>query len=85
MEEDFLTGNKVLLSKKYSFGNIYMIEMPNNMIVVVAFKKDKIPLHSRTFLFTDKLKKDVLKDSKQYFKQLKEVLCQNKTEEDLDY
>ena len=62
-----------------------MIEMPNNMIVVVAFKKDKIPLHSRTFLFTDKLKKDVLKDSKQYFKQLKEVLCQNKTEEDLDY
>ena len=87
MEEDFLTGNKVLLSKRYTSGTVYMVENPNDMFTVIAFDKSKVPLCARTFVFTENLKKEVVKASRRYFKQVQECLYQKKLEmiEELDF
>lgn len=87
MEEDILTGNKILLSKKYNTGTVYMVETPNDMFTVVAFNKNKVPLCSRVFVFTEKLRKEVMKSSRTYYKQVRECLRQNRLDiiEDLDF
>lgn len=84
--EDLIANNKILLSKKYTAGSVYMLEMPNNMLAVVAVGKDNLNLCSKSFFYTDKTKKETLKSSRKYFKQIQECLYQKKLEmlEELD-
>lgn len=85
--EDIILGNKILLSKKYSVGTVYMLEMPGNMLTVIAFDKDKNSLCAQGFFYTEKLKKSVVKSARQYFKKVQECLYQKKLEmiKELDF
>ena len=40
--DDIILGNKILLSKKYSTGTVYMLEMPCDMITVIGFDKYEV-------------------------------------------
>lgn len=88
MEEDFLAGNDILLSKKYTAGTVYMLKMQGvDIVTVIAFGKDKVPLCARSFCYTESLKKEIMKQSRHYFKQVQECLYQRKLEqiEELDF
>jgi hypothetical protein len=85
--DDIILGNKILLSKKYSVGTVYMLEMPGDMITVIAFDKNNNSLCAQGFFYTEKLKKSVLKNARQYFKKVQECLYQKKLDmiEGLDF
>lgn len=85
--DDIILGNKILLSKQYSAGTVYMLEMPGDMVTVIAFDKNDIPLCAQGFFYTEKLKKSVMKSAKKYFKKVQECLFQKNLEmiEKLDF
>ena len=85
--DDIILGNKILLSKKYSTGTVYMLEMPCDMITVIAFDKNNISLCAQGFFYTESSKKEIFKKAKQYFKKIQECLFQKKLEmiEELDF
>ena len=70
---ELVASNKVVVSKHYRAGHIYLIEMPVNMLVVLCYQKeDEEPLYSRAFFYGEKNKDDVLKQAKTVFKYIKE-------------
>lgn len=85
--DDIILGNKILLSKKYSVGTVYMLEMPGDMITVIAFDKNNNSLCAQGFFYTETLKKEVFKNARKYFKKVQECLIQKKLEmiEELDF
>ena len=54
--DDIILGNKILLSKKYSTGTVYMLEMPCDMITVIAFDKNDNSLCAQGFFYTESSK-----------------------------
>ena len=68
--DDIILGNKILLSKNYSVGTIYMLEMPGDMLTVIAFDKNNNSLCAQCFFYTESLKKEVFKKAKKYFKKV---------------
>ena len=68
--DDIILGNKILLSKNYSVGTVYMLEMPGDMLTVIAFDKNNNPLCAQCFFYTESLKKEVFKKAKKYFKKI---------------
>ena len=85
--DDIILGNKILLSKNYSVGTVYMLEMPGDMLTVIAFDKNNNSLCAQCFFYTETLKKEVFKKAKKYFKKIRECLIQKKLEmiEELDF
>ena len=68
--DDIILGNKILLSKNYSVGTVYMLEMPGDMLTVIAFDKNNNSLCAQCFFYTEALKKEIFKISKKYFKKV---------------
>ena len=85
--EDIILGNKILLSKKYTVGTVYMLEMPGDMVTVIAFDKNNNSLCAQGFFYTEKLKKEVMKSARHYFRRIQECLFQRKLDliEELDF
>ena len=85
--DDIILGNKILLSKNYSVGTVYMLEMPGGMLTVIDFNKNNNSLCAQCFFYTESLKKEVFKKAKKYFKKVQECLFQKKLEmiEELDF
>ena len=78
--DDIILGKKILLSKNYSVGTVYMLEMPGDMLTVIAFDKNNNSLCAQCFFYTESLKKEVFKNAKKYFKKVQECLFQKKLE-----
>ena len=76
--EDIVLSNKILLSKKYSSGAVLMLEMPGDMITVIAFDKNDNALCAQGFFYTQALKKQVMKNARSYFRKIQECLYQKK-------
>ena len=83
--EELLKGNNILLSKKYSIGSVYLIELSEGMLVVIAIDNKNLPLCSRSFFYNEN-KKEILKEGRKYFRQIQECLRMKKIEliEELD-
>ena len=64
--DDIILGNKILLSKNYSIGTVYMLEMPGDMLTVIAFDKNNNSLCAQCFFYTESLKKEVFKKAKKF-------------------
>ena len=72
---ELISGNKIILSKKFSAGSSFIIEMPGNMYAVLGFVSvDEEPIYSRVFLFSDKSKKEILKKAKKSYNDVKNCL-----------
>lgn len=82
---EILNNNKVLLQKKNKLGNVYLIEMSVNLYVVVIINDNNIIL-SRSFLFSNKNKKSILKKAREYYFKIKKIILTKKINEleDLD-
>lgn len=78
MGEDIILGNKIILSKKYKNGSVYLVEFPANLFVVIGLNENEQTIVSRSFPFTEQYKKEVKKSATTYFKQIKECIYQQK-------
>lgn len=78
---ELFSQSKIVLSKKYSTGSIYVIEMIGDMFAVLGFSsEEEEPIYSRAFFFNEKTKKNILKQARNCFKQVKECFFQNNLE-----
>lgn len=69
---ELISQNKVILTKKYNSGSVFIIEMLN-MYVVLGFNSlDKEPIYSRVFFYNEKIKKNILKQARKCFNDIKE-------------
>lgn len=86
MEEGIIPGNKVLLSKRYTTGSVFLLESPA-MLLVVAFGKNHGVICSRCFFYTDSLKKQVRFNARKYFRNVQRHLMKRKLDsiEEIDF
>lgn len=86
--QDLIESNKVLVSKHYNAGHVYLIEMPVNMLAVVCYSQDENtePIYSKAYFYGEINKNIVLKNARQTFNKIKEFLLQKNLQliEDLD-
>ena len=76
--EDSILENEIIKVKKYSVGTVYMLNMHNDMIAVIAFDKNKNSICSRSFFHNEKNKKEIMKEAREYFRKVQECLYQKK-------
>lgn len=69
-----IVGKKVIAIKKLSKGTTAIVQMTDTMYAVYATGPDGTVLISRNFVFTEDLKKIVLKDCRTFYKALREHL-----------
>lgn len=80
MGEDIVLGNKIIQSKKYKNGSIYLVEFPNNLYIVIGTNGEDI-VCSRSFPYSEKYQKEIKREATDYFKKVKECYYQNKLQE----
>ena len=73
-----VASGKVLLSKQYSGGSAFLVELAPGMIAVIAYRGSGDPAYSRAYVCSESNKKEVLLDAKRQFKYVKECLMQRK-------
>jgi hypothetical protein len=71
---------RIITSKKYASGTIYISDLTNNMWAVTVLDRDNIVISSRTFAFSDKTEKTVWESCRSYYKKVKECVFQRKLE-----
>lgn len=71
---------RIITSRKYSAGTVYISDLTNNMWAVTVLDKDNIIISSRTFAFSDKTEKAVWESCRSYYKKVKECVYQKKLE-----
>lgn len=71
---------RIITSRKYSAGTVYISDLTNNMWAVTVLDKDNIIISSRTFAFSDKTEKTVWESCRSYYKKVKECVYQKKLE-----
>lgn len=71
---------RVITSRKYSAGTVYISDLTNNMWAVTVLDKDNIIVSSRSFAFSETTEKKVWEDCRRYYKQVKECVFQRKLE-----
>lgn len=86
MEEEIIPGNKILLSKRYTTGSVFLLESPTRLLVV-AFDNNHGIICSRCFFYTDPLKKQARFSAKKYFRSVQWHLMKRKldTIEEIDF
>lgn len=78
---ELLAANRILVSKQYSAGSVYMIEMTTDMIVILVYSSlETEPIYSRVYFHTIANKKEVVSIARKQFNLLKEYLLQKKPE-----
>ena len=73
-------SGRIITSRKYSAGTVYISDLTNNMWAVTVLDKDNIIISSRTFAFSDKTEKAVWESCRSYYKKVKECVYQKKLE-----
>lgn len=71
---------RIITSRKYSAGTVYISDLTNNMWAVTVLDKDNTIISSRTFAFSDKTEKAVWESCRSYYKKVKECIYQKKLE-----
>lgn len=65
---ELISQYKIILSKKFSIGSVYVIEMLNDMYVVLGFtSEEQEPIYSRVFFFNQEIRKKILKQARSCF------------------
>lgn len=72
--EELLKNSKILQEKKFSIGSVFLIEVNTGVLAVVAVDNNYTSLCSRGFFYSEYNKKETLKESKRYFKQIQDCL-----------
>lgn len=72
--EELLKNSKILKVKKFSIGSAFLIEINIGVLAVVAVDNNYNSLCSRGFCYSECNKKETLKESKEYFKQVQDCL-----------
>ncbi len=75
IEEDL---GRIITSRKYSSGTVYISDLTNNMWAVTVLDKDKVIVSSRIFAFTETTEKKVWESCRKYYKQVKECVFQKR-------
>ena len=70
---------RIITSKKYASGTVYISDLTNNMWAVTVLDRDNI-ISSRTFAFSDDTEKAVWESCRSYYKKVKECVYQKKLE-----
>ena len=84
---ELVASNKVIMSKHYSEGSAFIIELTPEMIAVLVYRSlSEEPVYSRAYFCSEPNKKETLLAAKRQYRYLKECLMQKKYEllEDLD-
>ncbi|MCF0126056.1 MAG: hypothetical protein HUJ68_09960 [Clostridia bacterium] len=70
---DLVASNKVMSSKLCTAGNVYLIEMPVNMYVVLCYSEEEtqVPIFSRVFFFDEINRKIVLSQARKTYNKIK--------------
>ena len=71
---------RIITSKKYASGTVYISDLTNNMWAVTVLDKDNTIVSSRTFAFSDKTEKAGWESCRSYYKKVKECVYQKKLE-----
>lgn len=71
---------RIITSKKYTAGTVYISDLTNNMWAVTVLDRDNIIISSRTFAFSESTEKEVWKSCRSYYKKVKECIYQKKLE-----
>ena len=71
---------RIITSKKYASGTVYISDLTNNMWAVTVLDKDNIIISSRTFAFSNETEKVVWESCRSYYKKVKECVYQKKLE-----
>lgn len=71
---------RIITSKKYASGTVYISDLTNNMWAVTVLDKDNLIIYSRSFAYSEKTEKKVWEECRKYYKQVKECVYQNKLE-----
>lgn len=71
---------RIITSKKYASGAVYISDLTNNMWAVTVLDKDNIIISSRTFAFSDETENAVWESCRSYYKKVKECVYQKKLE-----
>lgn len=71
---------RIITSKKYASGTVYISDLTNNMWAVTVLDRDNIIISSRTFAFSDETEKAVWESCRSYYKKVKECVYQKKLE-----
>ena len=71
---------RIITSKKYASGTVYISDLTNNMWAVTVLDRDNIIISSRTFAFSDETEKSVWESCRSYYKKVKECVYQKKLE-----
>lgn len=69
---------KVITSRKYSSGTVYISDLTNNMWAVTVLDRDSMIVSSRSFAFSDKTEKKVWENCRSYYKKVKECVYQKR-------
>ena len=84
---ELVASNKVIMSKHYSEGSAFIIELTPETIAVLVYRSlSEAPVYSRAYFCSGSNKKEILLAAKRQYRYLKECLMQKKYEllEDLD-
>ena len=84
---ELVASNKVIMSKYYSEGSAFIIELTPEMVAVLVYRSlSEEPVYSRAYFCSESNKKEILLAAKRQYNYLKECLMQKKYEllEDLD-
>lgn len=71
---------RIITSKKYASGTVYISDLTNNMWAVTVLDRDNIIISSRTFAFSNETEKAVWESCRSYYKKVKECVYQKKLE-----
>lgn len=71
---------RIITSKKYASGTVYISDLTNDMWAVTVLDKDNIIISSRTFAFSNETEKAVWESCRSYYKKVKECVYQKKLE-----
>lgn len=79
---ELISQNKIVLSKDFSVGSVFIIEMLSDMYAVLGFTSlEEEPVYSRAFFFNEKNKKNVLKKARECFYDVKQCFTEKKLEQ----
>lgn len=69
---------RIITSRKYSAGTVYISDLTNNMWAVTILDKDNIIIYSRSFAYSETTEKKVWEECRKYYKQVKECVYQKR-------
>lgn len=76
---DLIASNRIILSKNYCSGQVFLIEIPGDMLAVLGYKHiEEEPIYSRAFFYNEENRKKVEKNARKHFNLIKEYFYQKK-------